>query len=239
MANSTFRQLCERVLKLTGRNVFASDSEFNNGNIDAEKATLKELMSLANQRYVRTQRGRALRREFTFNTADGDNSYPLNPATSIARLVPKSWYITTAGSGRALKYFPGGYYAYKAKYPEGEDTEGVPVYWFDMPPTDASENEVGFSPPPDGVYAVKYSGYLRPIPLTQASDVVVFPVEFEDGLVTAAAALLTLMQGEGKYPDLAVMLDPIFAEIEQNDIGPLDEQLGCDLGISIDAYGIY
>lgn len=239
MANTTFRAACERVLTLSGRAPFASDSEFNGSVIDSEKAALKEFFRIANQMYGRTQRGRSLRREFYLDTANNDNDYPLDTKTSVDRLVPKSWYISTTDKGGPLAYYPGGYYQWKRDYPEGESLKGRPRYWFDLPATDTDTEHVGFSPPPDAVYRVYYSGYLRPIPLGVATDELIFPKEFEDGIILAALSFLALFQAEGKHPDIQAMLEPVFASIEQNNMGALDEIHGWDLGIQIDAFGAY
>lgn len=236
MANTTYRQICERVLVLMGRNRFASDSEFNNGNIDSEKAALKEFISIANQRIGRLHRPRFLLREFTFNTADGDNSYDIDSSTNVERLSPDSFYISTAGKSRELTYYQGGYKQWKRDYPEGEPTEGVPRFWFALPATASSPNAIGFSPPPDGTYAVNYSAYLKPLMLTTASQEIIWPPDHEEALVIAGAAYLAILQSEGKSIDFDKILEPLLSELSQQTIGPLDEVHTYNLGLEIYPY---
>lgn len=239
MANTTFRAACERVLRLSGRNPFTDDAEFNAGNIDAEKAALKEFFSIANQRYGRVMRNRLMAREFSLSLVDNDNDYDLDATVSVDRLVPKSWYCTTAGSSGALTYYPGGYYQWKRDFPEGQTEEGAPRYWFYYPSTANNPDRIGFSPPPDGSYTVKYSAYLKPVLLTSATDLLIWPPEIEDGVVLAALTFLQMYQAEGKNPDIEKLLEPIFSEIKQVFNGPLDEIKYFDIGFHIDGFGIF
>lgn len=238
MANTTYRAACERVLRLLGRNPFASNTEFDSGNIDSEKAALKEFFSIANQRIGRLHRPRFLLREFSLTLADGDNDYDIDTSTNVERLVPDSFYITTANEGGPITFYPGGYLGWKKDFPEGDETEDKPRFWFHLPSTSSNANHIGFSPPPDATYAVKYSAYLKPTMLTSATQEILWPAEYEDGLILAAASYLTILQAEGKHPDFDKLLDPLLSEIAQHTVGPLDDVQTFNVGVEIDPYGM-
>ena len=236
MANSTYREIVNRVASLHGKSSVATDGEFDSGALENIYAQIKGFFSLANQMYGRTVRTRFLMREYTLPITSASNKYEVHTSTSPDRLVPESLYITTTGEGKPLIFYPGGYRRWKMTYPEGETVKGTPEYFFIYPQTGDEKEYIGFSPPASKDFSVNYSGYLRPVPLNAAADLIMWPKEFEDVIILACSQFVEYVLAEGKMGDIIGFIEPAISAVEQLTMGPVEDVQMQESGMSIDAY---
>ncbi len=237
MANSTYREACNRVAALHGQLTCADNTTFDGTVLDKIYVQIKQFFWLANQMYGRAVRTRFLIREFYLDITDAANSYTVNATTSPDRLVPDTWYISTSGYGKRLRAYPGGYAAWKRTYPEGETVEGIPDYFVILPQTGDDVERVAFSPPADRNLRVYYSGYLKPVPLAAAADLIIWPKDFEDAIMLGCGQFVEFASAEGKMPDIASFIEPAMSLVEASSQGPEEDTKMFDLGIEIDIYG--
>lgn len=231
MANSTYINTVNRVLKHSGQQPIADNTTFNDDTLLTKvQLQAKLFVDRANRRLIRTNRKRLSLRKYTMSLSSGTNSYALNAGTTIENLKQGSWFITTAGYGRQLEYIP--YDTWLTWYPEGESTEGIPEYWFDLPP-DGTGDKVGFSPPPSASLTVQYEGYQDVSPLTSATDTIEFTSQNEDILWDFAAFYLETQLAEGKAIDIAPFLDGLFSELRQLTLGARDKPPAVKLGMKL------
>lgn len=232
MANSTYMDTVNRCLYHAGQAPIPGSTEFADPTkLSRAQLQAKLFVDKANRGLIRSMRGRFLKRKYTFNTSSVSNSYNIDSTTSLENLVEDSMFRTTAGKGGQIEYIP--YETWLTWFPSGESTKGIPNFWFDYPPDGTGVDKIGFSPPPNGTIAIQYEGYLDPVVLSAYNDVIQWPSKFEDLLWDYAQVWIEMSLSEGKMEQIGVFLDPLFAQVRQLSLGPIDKPPSVSLGMKL------
>ncbi len=238
---STYYAMVNRLLRLVGEREYASTSVFDSSTADDHQKVqmqAKEWFSLFHQWVMVTPRCRFFLRDYTLTTASADNDYDINAATNAERILEDSMYIYgPAGSGYGPIQFMD-LYEYRMQHPENDAAEGAPRrYFHHLRSAPSSVDRIGFSPPPDGVYNIRYSAFIKPYKLTTNSTEICVPEEWEHVLFFGDAMFVEIVKAEGKAPDYAAFLDAVRTEMEQHTIPLAGEHMRldptCDGAISI------
>lgn len=239
---STFYTMVNRLLTLLGERVYSSTSDFDSTDLSLhEKVQIqaKDWFGLYHQMAMTTPRARFLLRDYTFNTASADNSYDLSAATNYERILEDSMFITTTGS----EYGPMqqlDLWEYRRRYPANDESEGQPVTYYHLLRTAAvGPDAIAFSPPPDGIYAIRYSAFLKPYRLKLAADQICVDEEWDHIFLLGTAVFVEIMKAEGKAPDFASFSERLSTEFEQHTIPLAGEHMRLDpsCGGAISIYG--
>jgi len=155
MPNSTYRQIVDRVLALTGQApIGTSSGDFNSNTLDKTQQQAKEVIWFANNQLSLTERGRYTLRKFTITTdADGPNVYGISTKTSFEKLVRDSFFVVAPAESAGPLCWKS-YRTWLTQYPAGPgDQTGTPAYWMDLPPALTGRDE----------YGVPYSGNITAV----------------------------------------------------------------------------
>lgn len=220
-----------RILNQAGQDPIPDSSTFTNGPLTKVQLQTKLFVDKANRGLVRSIRGRFMKRKYTFNTSAASNSYSVDTTTSLENMVEDSMFRTSAGKGGRIEYIP--YDTWITWFPEGESVKGIPNFWFDYPPDGSGVDKIGFSPPPNATIAIQYEGYLDPVVLSAYNDVIQWPQKFEDLLWDYAQLWVEMVLSEGKMEQIAVFLEPLFTQVRQLTLGPVDKPPSVDLGMRL------
>lgn len=224
---TTFYQFCQDLMDRHGETRFDSTSQFNSGPWSKIQLQAKAWCALVHPMLMASARWSFLLRDYTFTTASGDNEYPLNDATNYERIEVDSMFITTEGKEALLRYVP--LLEYRKEFPGDNEDEGTPTRWF-LRRRAAGVDYIGFSAPPDDEYDIKYSAFLKPYKLVNATDEIAFPSEWEHVFAFADALFVEFCKSEGKAPDFSPFLDRCFDEMQACVLAPPDETLRIDPG---------
>lgn len=238
MANSTFRQTVDKILILSGQSpIGTSSGDFDSNTLDKPQQQAKLITDFANRQLALVNHGRFMRRRYVFTTdpvANPTGLYALDASTSIERLVRESWMDFT--NSQPLDWR--GFHEFQTMYPVliADLPKGKPMYWTDSTPAsgdDSGISHVQLTPVPDGAYLIQYYGFLKTAALENETDEIIWPVEFEHLLWTAAISIMEVVLSEGKSANYQAMLEPAISQVKQLSIGPPDEIPGLDLQIEI------
>lgn len=217
MTNSTYLATVNRILEHAGQTPFADATAFNSGTPEKIQLQAKRFVDRVNRMLLRKTRPRFSRREFTISATSASNAYSLDATTAPEYLIEHSWYIATTGYGARLEHKDYDYW--KDEYPESETTQGIPTHWI-MLPFNGTADRVAFSPPASTNLSIKYSGYLIPVVLSAATDVIVWPVELEDIIWDYGWQYVETVLAEGKAQDVQALMSNLYEEIAQFTRGP-------------------
>lgn len=239
---STYYQMVQRMLALLGERLYDSSTQFDSTSMaDHEKVQLqaKDWFGLYHQMAMVTPRARFLLRDYTITTSDSSNSYNLNAATNYERLLEDSMFITTSGS----EYGPiqqVDLHEYRTVFPSNNETKGAPYrYYHTLRSAAVGPDAIAFTPPPDGVYAIQYSAFLKPYRLKLAADQICVDEEWEHVFLMGTAVFIEIMKSEGKAGDFAGFADTLKTEFEQHTIPLAGEHMRLDpsCGGALSIYG--
>lgn len=236
MGFSTFRATVDRCLRRTGQAIWVGDTEFNANNGEEIQVQAKDIVDEVNRRFLRLSRGRFLRREGTITTNSSVNKYDGVADANAERYKEGSWRITAPAASAFGPITYKDFIEWTTENPNGE-AKGTPREWFLYTRTSTDKDEIGFSPPPDGVYTIKYDYYLGPQVLSQASDTLLWPNNVEDLLWTAARYEIEAVLAEGKSMEIAGRIDELFSEVAKLTREPTDAPSVVDLGLEISPFG--
>lgn len=238
MANSTFRATVDKILTMVGQvTTLNGTGDFDSDTMDKPQQQAKAFVDFGNRLLAVQTRGRFTRRRFVFTTVANQAEYLLDPLTTAERLVKDSWFDLTHGN--RLQWLGEQDFIDLYRVPEINLPVGIPVYWRDLyansldQPGPEQSISVLLAPVPAGAYVIQYDGYLKTVALQNATDEIIWPVEFEHLLWSAGNLMLENALGEGKTQPWATFLEPMITQVKQLSIGPPDQPNQLDLGISI------
>lgn len=229
MANSTYRDVVNRILQQCGEPTIPDASTFNtDSSLTKIQLQAKLFVDKVHRRLVRQNKGRYLLRKTTWSVTSSTNSYNIAAGVLVEDLKPDTVFITTSGKGRKLEYIE--YEQWLEMFPSGETVKSIPAYWFVYPPDGTGTDKVGFSPPSNYSLTIQYEYYLNVTGLTSATDEIAFPVRYEDILWEHATLWIEVAKSEGKAADYALILERLFEELKQTSLGSAEKSPKVTLG---------
>lgn len=238
MANSTYLDTVNRVLKRAGQKTIADANTFNgvSGTLTKAQVQAQVYVDEANRMCALEMPGHFLKRKATISTtatlSDNNTGFALNSATSLENLIEDSWFITTTGYGRELK--PMSYEDWVRLDPDGHTLQSIPSHYIPWVPSGSGvADRVHFYPAPNAVFTVQYEYYLDPAVLSAATDEIVWPKKFEHLLWTTAGVFLEIVLAEGKAGDFGQFLLPALTTVRQHSQGLSQLTPSVDLGIKM------
>lgn len=232
MPGSTYMAVVDRVLQNAGEQAIADSTNFANATgAELTKVQLqaKLFVDKVHRRIMRKLKGRFFTRKTTLSLLSSTNSYALPAGLYGEDMKPDSLFITTAAYARGpLKFME--YDKWMENFPGGETSKGTPFRWFLYPPDGTGVDHVGFSPPPIAAMTVQFEYFLVPSPLVLYSDTVAIPERSEDILWDFGQMWLEVSKSEGKAADFASILDSLFEELRQTNLGPLEKPPAINFG---------
>jgi len=154
-------------------------------------------------------------RRFDLPIDTSTDTYALDLGINGSCIKPRSFFNLTPGGtlNQELNYLD--YDEFLRKYPDPSilvNTPGAPMQWIllplersedpvngtNTPPTTAPIQRVRIFPYPDAQYNLQYRAQILPYPLTQSTDVILWPAEYEHCLWIWSWGQVERALGEGK-----------------------------------------
>lgn len=214
MANATWREASNECNRLARLPEVKTDAQFN----DDSKLEDGQVASKWYTRYchniltIKSVKDFA-RRAIEFNTEAGKDTYDLDPGVNPACISYRSFFLdsppgtTQAIWNRELSLLEED--DIKRRYPDASYLQSqAPTTWTPLSPKREDVSpiyRVRLLPVPDDVYIVKYRAKLNPYKLSQASDFVLWPEEYQVVLDGFSWSELERGLGEGKEGDIRAM----------------------------------
>lgn len=227
LAHKTFKEVHDRVCDLLGL-LPCSESDFNQDNIDRPQIKLKRFISLFQQQAMRMMSKQFNTLTFEINTAEGQDTYPVDDLTCIECIKYHSVRNITSGIPLLFMSFE----EFRDMYPGGTpDTQGQPTIWVPKYGTAADgadiPNRILFSPIPDGIYTIEYAAQLIAFEITNASDKIVLPPQWEDLIIMGAYDMYKQNIGQGNWMGYIMqVLSQVFAVSS----GPQERKMAVSFG---------
>ena len=230
MANSTWRAATNDVLRLARLRTIASDAEFNDDTkLEEWQSAAKYYVRLAHYHLTLKAVKHFAERRLQLPVTSGEGVYPLDTGLNPAALAFRSFFnVTTSSSqnGELAPWHYDGPGGFLSAHPDTADIpSGAPSRWILLPieRTDTSPVwKVRIYPTPDATYQLQYRAKLNAYPLTQASDIVLWPAEYEFALWEFSWATLESGLGEGKEGLIAQMAKDAVDRVQLMDGAPDD-----------------
>lgn len=204
-SNSTYREICDKIAKMTIGRPAADDNTFDDDTLlPADYVCLKTYVNIANQLAVLRMNERWLQKEFSLQLAAGTAyPYPLDDTVSVEGLAYHSFRCTTPGAARPLLAWSadGGdssYLAFRQAYPDLTLLPSGPPAAFIIIPVGQAENNAHnllIYPTPDQGYTLQYLAKINAVELTNHDDLIQWPGEHEVALLMMAASFYQSQKG--------------------------------------------
>lgn len=205
MANATWREATNECLLMASLDPFVSDADFNADLGDKYQIFAKRAVKLANSVLGTRCHRHFSERKIPLITSAGVSTYPLDTGISPESIHVRSFFNQTTDP--VLKQYNGElrnieYTEFLKKWPDQSlIPEGSPTHWI-MVPIERTEvstaHKIQIFPTPNATYTLQFQAKLNPYVLTQASDPILYPPEYQHALTMFAWALLEEDLGEGK-----------------------------------------
>lgn len=233
MANSTVYAVTNRILEFAGDQPISSTSDFDaETNLSRNQLMAKRFVDKVNRRLGRTSRLRQQKRVATLSLTDASNEYTLPSGVFVEDIVAKSVRCITADKGYGpLRYMT--YSQWMNKFPNGETSQGLPMFYFDYPPDGTGVDSLGFSAPANQDLTIQYEYYVVPGSTSTHTDTIFLNTRCEDILWDYGSRWLELVMSQGKSGEYAAVVDALIDELRQWDFGSAEKQAGIDLGFKI------
>lgn len=229
MANTTYYNTVNRVLRRHGQNPIADTTTFDSGTLDKTQLQAKLATDEAHRLICLDMPAQFLIRTGSISTTGsgvggdpvlGDNTTGWSMSCFAEDVIEDSWFNTTTSKTGELQPKPHDQFV-REQPDHTVRTTGRPQYYVLLPNTadGATADYVCFDPPPDDTYTIKFKFYARTPTLSLAADTIELPVRFEPFLWEAAGALLEFGLSEGKYSESQTLLMPTFTKIRSLILG--------------------
>jgi hypothetical protein len=235
MANSTYYATVNRILQRHGQTPFASTGVFDSeSGISSIQKQAKLVVDEANRMLANGMPAEFLRKRGSITTTStiSDNTTGYSLSCLFESVIPKTWFITTSGSGTELREKD--YTTYLREDPDGRTTQGKPIYVIPRYHDAVGDaDKVMFDPHPDDVYTVVYQYYAEVTALSSNSDTIILPVRHEAALWHAAGRYLEACLGEGKVSEAMVFMQETADRVRQQILGMAGIAPKAELSFSI------
>jgi len=206
--HSQFGDICNAICRQVGLATMTDEAKFN-AKSGLQRTHLQIIMYVddADAKLALRLSELFTTRRFVTNTADGVKEVDINAMADLEGVKYHSFRCNTAGNQKRLNFIP--YDVYRELNPNLQDLEeGAPRSWtyFDQPEENArsqSTRQVVLYPVPDGVYELEYSAKVNHTALTNYSDKVLWPPQFEHVLINFGRAMIEEKMGTGNYMEYA------------------------------------
>lgn len=224
MATSTALETANKILGMAGQSDIPSATAFDTKDLNKAQYQTVLFMDLANRLLSLEFNTRFNRREFSLNTAAGTTEYALSPQIALESITYKSFRNETPGNAYSR---PLGFMSYedwkRSIYDETTQITGAPTHWIPLPSDGSGSDFVRFYPDPDNLYNIKYRASLDAVPLTTATQQILWPVRYEHILWMQAREFLEQVLGEGKAVEMRPFVMEAIYEVLKHADGPMDE----------------
>lgn len=217
MANSSWFQITNRCLALGSMDLIESELAFNDvgqGQLEKYQGACKEAISLSHDLLSLRSRQHFASRRIPLPLQIGVKDYAIDTGLDPENIKLESFYNVTATAGLSAKNGPLRFLEYKQWlriYPDPNNIPtGAPECWTLLPieRTEATPlHKVRITPTPDAAYNLEFQAKINAQPLTQATDLIIFPRHYEAPLLLFARELTETEMGEGKEGRIAQLAE--------------------------------
>lgn len=236
MANSTYFEIVNKILRRHGQETIADTSTFNTtASLNKTQVIVKELVAEADAMLQLDMPAEFLIRNGTITITSpvlADNTTGWALSCPWERVIENSFRIATSTYARRLEVIP--QEEYNAKYLAGQTVTGIPAYVTPLPHTALDQADfVAFDPAPSTTLSVKYQYFHLGSVLAVAADEIVWPKRLEFLLIQNVGKWLEVSLSEGKAPEWGEMLTPVITKVRQSVLGFAETGPTVEIGLSI------
>lgn len=228
MANSTYFATVNRILERHGQIPIPDQATFDSGTLNKTQIQTKLWTDEVHRLICLEFPAEFLKRTGTISTSGSgaagvptlaDNTTGWALACLNEDVVPRSVFITTLNTGGEL--WPKRYEDFVREQPDNNRVVSRPTHYVPLPQTQvgATVDSWCFDNPPDLIYTIQYSYYLRTPALAQSTDQILLPLKFEPLLWQAVGHYVEISQGQGQSPAISEYLIPTFTKVHQLILG--------------------
>jgi hypothetical protein len=232
MANNTWKGATNEVLELAQLDPILNDSDFNNptGALSKYQRAARAFIRLGHYHLSLRAYKHFAERRIPLNIDESTPTYPIDTGINPEHIKFRKFFNVSTGTNAAQNQEIR-YYDYDRFLRENPDQSkiptGPPERWILLPieRTDLSPvHKVRIYPNPDDNYNLEFQAALNTYPLATASDIILWPPEYEFVLWEFAWDLLERGLGEGKEGRIAQMAQEAASQVYLVAGRPQDER---------------